>query len=263
LVIGSQVLDPSDRSLMVTYTYCFVALYDMCRRRRETREFPDRQGANVAAAAMITRESAKKLLTGTAALAKEIANQQTVRASVRGTEVVEHAFARARRCARKDQSVTGITHALIEVIHHNTLRCDLGIEANVDATTHRDNHADVHFPPVGDAALPALGTVLRMVMHGLTRTGVDIPLRVVRQLDRRFGTHFKNELAEVARRRDEGSEEPWEEPLLDERFNLELLTRLRGSSTAQCHILSTYGMSKARFQASVQLAKRGGCAPDC
>jgi hypothetical protein len=87
-----------------------------------------------------------------------------------------------RRLSRYDQSLKAVGNALIKVIHHSVLRSDFGREENLDASKRRIRLPDAIFPPRNGASLPFLRNVTFMVLSGMARTGVKLPVGAVRFL---------------------------------------------------------------------------------
>ena len=87
-----------------------------------------------------------KMTTCCASMAKDIASPRNTAVAKLGTQAHEHSFARGRRLAHNDQREETLIRTLGEVIRCNVCRANVGIHANIDASTHRDRHADAHWP---------------------------------------------------------------------------------------------------------------------
>jgi hypothetical protein len=82
-----------------------------------------------------------------------------------------------------------VSNAFINVIHHSVLRSDSGRDENLDASKRRIRRilADATFSPRHGVPLPFLGNVTFMVLSGIGRTGVKLPVGAVRFLAEKMG----------------------------------------------------------------------------
>jgi hypothetical protein len=257
IVIGNKDMSVWDGSLFLTYAFCVFEIYDIARDNCHIR-FADARRDLTCWLATFLQDIIKKAMVTCATLAREIASPLGCRPSGFGTGMQERTFAIVRRLSRYDQSLEAVSNAFISVIHHSVLRSDSDREENLDVSKRRIRLPDATFPPRNGASLPFIENVTFMVMSGMSRTGVKLPVGAVRFMAEKMGFA---DLGAVLQLLAEGHKSPvlpeWTF-LLHEMYDLESLTPLRGASTSQARILTTSDMSKDRIQKAAPLAGRSG-----
>jgi hypothetical protein len=169
----------------------------------------------------------------------------------------EHTFARARRLARADQHVDHLLGALRQVISHNVLRCEAGINMNVRVSCHRDRRSDAHFPAAGGVEMRAVNPATLMVIQGLMRCEIDVPGQTLIGLSEACNCDF---VAEVSAFRDllRTPDVALPPAFIEEVIDLSALLVERNASIAQAHTTATSGLSNLRRYKAMQLAGVGG-----
>jgi hypothetical protein len=173
-----------------------------------------------------------------------------------GTQAHEDSFARGRRLAHNDQREETLIRTLGEVIRYNVCRANVGILANIDASTHCDRHAGTHWPPGDSHITPIVGTVLERLVAGLTLMGIYLPDPAVQELSGLLGFDLSMSI-----RRWISTGESQFPCYLEELIDFQGLTGEWNASTSQCRILNTSGFSNQRRYKAAQLARGPALGP--
>jgi hypothetical protein len=127
--------------------------------------------------------------------------------------------------------------ALQQGAFQSFLRAELKIEMDVGRSCHREEGADAHFPAVDRIAAGHVDYVMFMVLASLWRWRFAFPPGALEALSTACNRDFIAELSDCAGR------DEWPATFIHELIPLHELRSLKSTSTTQCRVVGTKGLS--------------------